>query len=382
MPIHDWTRVDAGIFHHFHHGWIDEIARALNRGVLPSTYYALAEQIAGSMGPDVLTLCRPVSGSLAVEAASTSGGIAVATAPPKARFHARTEVDLYARKAKAVVVRHRSGHQVIAIVEIVSPGNKSSQTALKALVLKAEQALLAGIHLVIVDLFPPTPRSPGHPPSDLGRRTRGGFRTAGRQAADVRLVRGFAMHRGLPRASCRWRPASGDAPVPHARNLRASGPGCHLPLGLGGCARRLAGGARHLAACGEWSQEEPASPSLKTASEQVVQATAELPARDRGTREREAVPPDRWPIVAEKRSGVSSRPRRQISEDRESHYGSACAHAARSGGRTGGSPAEASRPSVGPDDSRRDDDSKHRKGGPCPRITHKMSCRTGSIYSI
>ena len=26
MPIHDWTRVDAGIFHAFHHGWIEEIA--------------------------------------------------------------------------------------------------------------------------------------------------------------------------------------------------------------------------------------------------------------------------------------------------------------------------------------------------------------------
>jgi hypothetical protein len=25
MPIHDWTRVDAGIFHDFQHGWIEEI---------------------------------------------------------------------------------------------------------------------------------------------------------------------------------------------------------------------------------------------------------------------------------------------------------------------------------------------------------------------
>jgi len=30
MPIHDWTRVEAGIFHLFHHAWITEIARALN----------------------------------------------------------------------------------------------------------------------------------------------------------------------------------------------------------------------------------------------------------------------------------------------------------------------------------------------------------------
>jgi hypothetical protein len=69
-------------------------------------------------------------------------------------------MDLYARKAKAVVIRHRSGHQVIAMLEIVSPGNKSSQTEMSAFVFKADQALLAGIHLLIIDLFGPTPRDP------------------------------------------------------------------------------------------------------------------------------------------------------------------------------------------------------------------------------
>ena len=44
MPVHDWTRVDAGIFHHFHHGWIEEIARGLNRGILPADYYAMYQQ--------------------------------------------------------------------------------------------------------------------------------------------------------------------------------------------------------------------------------------------------------------------------------------------------------------------------------------------------
>jgi Protein of unknown function (DUF4058) len=160
MPIHDWTRVDAGIFHDFHHSWIEEIKRSLNRGLLPPEYYALAEQVTGSLGPDVLTLRRPVFGSLSGETESTTGGIAVASSPPKARFHARIEIDQYARKAKAVVIRHRSHHRVIAIVEIVSPGNKSSQTALSAFVQKADQALLAGVHLLIVDLFPATPRDP------------------------------------------------------------------------------------------------------------------------------------------------------------------------------------------------------------------------------
>jgi hypothetical protein len=37
MPVHDWSR-------------------ALNRGLLPAEYYALPEQIAGGLGPDVLTM--------------------------------------------------------------------------------------------------------------------------------------------------------------------------------------------------------------------------------------------------------------------------------------------------------------------------------------
>ena len=51
MPIHDWTRVNPGIFHHFHLEWIGDLSRVLNRGLLPPDYYALAEQIAGGFGP-------------------------------------------------------------------------------------------------------------------------------------------------------------------------------------------------------------------------------------------------------------------------------------------------------------------------------------------
>jgi hypothetical protein len=156
MPIHDWTRVDAGIFHDFHHEWISEIKRALNRGLLPPEYYALAEQVAGRAGPDVLTLQKPGPASQPPD--EPSGGVAVAKAPPRVRFHCRTEVDHYATKAKAVVVRHRSNHQVIAMVEIVSPGNKSSQNGLRAFVRKADETLLAGVHLLIADLFPPSKR--------------------------------------------------------------------------------------------------------------------------------------------------------------------------------------------------------------------------------
>src|SRR5439155_22133095 len=56
MPVHDWTRVEAGIFHAFHVAWIPEIQKSLNGGLLPEGYYALAEQHVGRSIADVLTL--------------------------------------------------------------------------------------------------------------------------------------------------------------------------------------------------------------------------------------------------------------------------------------------------------------------------------------
>jgi hypothetical protein len=158
MPIHDWTRVSAGIFHHFHLEWIGDLSRVLNKGLLPSDYDALAEQVVAGLGPNVLTLRKPESGpSSSVEPAT---GIALAATPPRVQFRLRAEPDLYAAKAKTVVIRHSSNHQVIAMVEIVSPGNKTARHALRAFVDKAAQVLRAGIHLVIIDLFPPGQRDP------------------------------------------------------------------------------------------------------------------------------------------------------------------------------------------------------------------------------
>src|SRR5207302_8401859 len=118
MPIHDWTRVDAGIFHDFHHEWISTIKRSLNAGLLPPDHYALAEQIAGGLGPDVLTLQGPTNGA---PAGSPGGAVALATAPPHVWHRAKTEIDIYAAKAKAIAIRHPSNHRVVAVVEIVSP---------------------------------------------------------------------------------------------------------------------------------------------------------------------------------------------------------------------------------------------------------------------
>jgi hypothetical protein len=58
-----------------------------------------------------------------------------------------------------IAIRHRLG-QLVAVLEIVSPENKSSRHALQTFVAKAEDLLRQGIHLLVVDLFPPSSRDP------------------------------------------------------------------------------------------------------------------------------------------------------------------------------------------------------------------------------
>jgi hypothetical protein len=158
MPIHDWTLVEAGLFHDFHQTWIIEIRNALNTRILPDGYFALAEQSVKGPIPDVLTLKFESDGEIADDA---EGGVAVATAPPRTKFVHHAEPDLYAHKANRITVRHKHRRgQIIAVVEVVSPGNKNSTNALRSFVEKSVELLHQGIHLLIIDLFPPSKRDP------------------------------------------------------------------------------------------------------------------------------------------------------------------------------------------------------------------------------
>jgi hypothetical protein len=158
--MHDWTRVEAGIFHAFHHRWISAISDLLNTGLLPEDYYALPEQQAAGFGPDVLTL----QDQHPSEGGAGEGGVVTAPAVqtrPQTRFVAETDAEFYRRKKSSIVVRHVSGDRIVAMVEIVSPGNKASRHALRAFVDKACELLEHRIHLLIIDPFPPGRRDPG-----------------------------------------------------------------------------------------------------------------------------------------------------------------------------------------------------------------------------
>lgn len=166
MPIHDWTRVVSGIFHDFHHCWISEIRNALNAGLLPPGYYALAEQYAGGPHPDVLALERFDDGNregghrTPTPLEPMAGTVAVAERPPHVKLKIRAEETIYAQKANRVAIRHITGDRVIAYVELVSPGNKQTESKLKTFFEKMLEAIEQGRHLLIVDLFPPRNHDP------------------------------------------------------------------------------------------------------------------------------------------------------------------------------------------------------------------------------
>ena len=118
MPIHDWTKVDAVIFQDFHGNCIHVLKHALNKSVLTSEYYAISEQIG---------------------------------------IESKTQSE---RKKNRLAIRQSSGDKLMAIIEILSPGNNGSNSSLPAFINRTVDLLAKRVHLLLVDLFPPTPRDP------------------------------------------------------------------------------------------------------------------------------------------------------------------------------------------------------------------------------
>jgi hypothetical protein len=156
MPVHDWTRVDDGTFHAFHSAWTTHLMGALNRGLLPEGYYALAEQHSLRFVTDVLTLqTTEAEGS----PRSSSGGVSVLEAPPRTRRQLSAQPS-YKVLRRTVAIRHVSGHRIVALIEIVSPANKDRAKSVQEFVEKATDVVRHGCHLLVADLFPPGRHDP------------------------------------------------------------------------------------------------------------------------------------------------------------------------------------------------------------------------------
>jgi hypothetical protein len=156
--MHDWTRVKAGTYHNFHTLWLSAITNRLNAGLLPHDYFAMAEQIIGRPESEVVTLQRAQRSTPETD----FGG--ATTAMPKSRktrfvLSLPADAERYARKANRIAIHHELG-EVVAVLELVSPGNKDRKRSFQDFVDKALGLLQQKVNLLLIDPFPPGRHDP------------------------------------------------------------------------------------------------------------------------------------------------------------------------------------------------------------------------------
>ncbi len=134
------------VWNTFHHAWSATIARTLNRRILPEPYFAAPNvQFGPRVEIDVGTFEQSGEQSGASEQASAAPMLATepATAVIPVVFPDTVEV---------LIVRQEGGPQVVAAIELVSPGNKDRLATRRAFVAKMSSYLQQGIALSVVDL--------------------------------------------------------------------------------------------------------------------------------------------------------------------------------------------------------------------------------------
>jgi hypothetical protein len=156
MPIHNWSRIPSGLFHDFHQTWCIHIKSALNSGLLPKGLSALVEQRAGPKEADVLAI---ESFRLGGKPGIKDDGGLLTLDPPSTSIVRKTTNEIYADRSNRIVVKHHLG-RIVAIIEILSPGNKDSRAALRDFVDETIDFMRRGVHLLLIDLFPPSSRDP------------------------------------------------------------------------------------------------------------------------------------------------------------------------------------------------------------------------------
>jgi len=109
VPIHDWTRVDANLFHTFRHRWLGALCDTLNACNLPDDHVALIDA---------------------------------------------------ARGADRIAVRNHREGRTVAVVEIISPEAKAGDGALRSVIEATARLVMGHVHVLLVDLFPPGQHDP------------------------------------------------------------------------------------------------------------------------------------------------------------------------------------------------------------------------------
>lgn len=152
MPMHDWRKIEAGLYHSFHASWLTRLNDALNDGLLPENFYAATEQVITRYNADILTL-------------STRDGERISSSRLKETMPVATLIDEgHVAKPRAtrnrIAIHHVSGDKIIAVIEIVSPANKDTKRDCDQFIEKAAELLETEINLLLIDPFKSTKQAP------------------------------------------------------------------------------------------------------------------------------------------------------------------------------------------------------------------------------
>ena len=143
MPIHNWGKTSHSHFHSFlHHGWVWQIMKYLNKSALPTGYLAVAEKNVGPYIADVVTTQEDD-----VESYNSFPSLTptlVVAAPT------------FTTVGKCISIYDREKAKIVAVIEIVSPGNKNAREKVDTFVEKSVNYLASGIHYLIIDVLPAT----------------------------------------------------------------------------------------------------------------------------------------------------------------------------------------------------------------------------------
>ncbi len=150
MPMHDWTKVDAGIFHDFHQEWTIRLSRVLNQSLLPADHYALL-MMARTPTPVEVDECE--------EPHIRYAGTAVRERPESA-CPLLSDATHYGRIKNRVSIRRTSDDRIVSLIDVVCPGNKKGRIVFRRYVDELAESLEKGIHLLVLDPIPPHVHDP------------------------------------------------------------------------------------------------------------------------------------------------------------------------------------------------------------------------------
>lgn len=143
-PLHSWTTL--------HSRWAGILMDALS-ALLPASRYLVEVNV--SVGPhieaDIAEFELPPS-VIAEEVNGSEGGVALAVQPWAPPLAAQTVDLIFPDDIEVQVFDLRDGKRLVAVIELVSPGNKDRNEARQAFAAKCVAYLQRGIGLIVVDI--------------------------------------------------------------------------------------------------------------------------------------------------------------------------------------------------------------------------------------